>query len=122
MKRGRRLLIALGVAVLILAVLVTAWLVSERSLIIIENRSLAPLTLSVETVDAGQFSWTGELAPRRRVLKFARVPDDSFVVMCRDESGIHRTRGGHVAPGRPQRIDIVAASCGAVQIDVRTIP
>ncbi len=122
MKRGRRLLIALGVAVLILAGLATAWLMSERSLIIIENRSMTPLTLSVETANTGQFFWTGVLAPRRRVLKTARVPDTSFVVMCRDESGIHRTRGGHVAPGRPQRIDIVAASCAAVQIDVRTIP
>lgn len=122
MKRGSRLLIALGVAALIVAGLATAWIVSERSLIIIENRSTAPLTLSVETVDAGAFSWKGEVAPRRRVLKAARVPDHSFVVTCRDESGINRTRGGHVAPGRPQRVDIVAGSCAAIQIDVRTIP
>ena len=122
MKRGRRLLIALGVAVLILAGLAAAVFKSERSLIIIENRSMAPLTLSVEAVNSSQFSWTGELAPRRRVLKTARFSDNSFVVMCRDESGIHRTRGGYVASGLPQRIDIVAAGCAAVQIDVRTIP
>ena len=122
MKRAPRLLLALGVAVLIVAGLATAWVVSGRSLIVIENRSTAPLTLSVATVDAGLFSWTGEVAPRSRVLKAARVSDSSFVVTCRDESGINRTRGGHVVPGRPQRVDIVAGSCAAIQIDVRTIP
>lgn len=122
MRRGRRALIALVVAVLVVAGLAIAVLQSKRSLIVIENRSDAMLNLSVETVNPSPFSWAGELAPGRRVIRTAHFSENSFVVVCRDADGIYRTRGGYVTSSMLQRVDIVADGCGAVLIDVRTIP
>lgn len=123
-KRGGhwRLLLSLGVAGLIVAGLAFAVLRSGYSLIIVENRSAAPLTLSVETTAASPLSWTGELAARGRVVRTGRLPDSSLLVVCRDEDGIHRTRGGFIVGGATYRIEIVAAGCDAVQIDARKLP
>jgi len=121
-RGGLRLLIALGIAALIVFAAGLAVLKSERSLIIIENRSEAPLNLSVEMVNPGPFSWEGELAPKRRVIRTARLSDNSFVVVCRNPDGIFRQRGGYVTSGMVQRIDIVATSCGSMRIDVQAIP
>ena len=122
MNRKWRLPVALGVTAAVVAGLAGAWGVSGRALVIIDNRSDAALNLSVETVNPGQFSWAGELAPRRRVIRTARFSDNSFVVVCRDAEGIYRQRGGYVTNGMLQRVDITAASCSSVRIDVRSIP
>jgi len=121
-NRRRRWLIALGVLGLIVAGLVAAVLFSGRSLVVIHNRSGGPLILSVETTNPGQFSWEGELEAGGRVIRTARFSDNSFLVVCRDEAGIHRTRGGYVTTGVAQRVDIVANGCPSVTIDVAAAP
>ncbi len=115
-------MISLGIAALIVLAGGLAVLRSERSLIIIENRGEAPLNLSVQMVNPSPFSWAGELAPKRRVIRTARLADNSFVVVCRNADGIFRQRGGYVTNGVVQRIDIVAANCGSMRIDVQAIP
>jgi hypothetical protein len=122
MSRGTRWLIAGAIVAAALAALAVVILGGERSLVVIENRSGASLTLSVETTNASRFAWQGELGPGERVMRIARFSDNSFVVVCRDEAGIHRTRGGYVTNGMPQRIDIVANGCSSVTIDVTTFP
>lgn len=122
MKGKWRLLIALGVTAAVVVGLAMAWAFSGRALVIIDNRSDTALNLSVETANAGQFSWAGELAPRRRVIRTARFSDNSFIIVCRDAEGIYRQRGGYITSRMLQRVDIVAASCSSVRIDVRSIP
>ena len=118
MSRPKRWLIAAAVVLLALAALTAVILKAERSLVVIHNRSDAPLRLSVETTSAGQFAWEGELAPGERVVRVARFSDNSFLVVCRDEVGVHRTRGGYVTNGMTQRVDVVAEGCASVRIDV----
>ncbi len=120
MNRATRWLIAGAVVAAALAALAVVILGSERSLVMIHNRSGAPLTLSVATVPAGQFAWEGELGPGERIMRIARFTDNSFVVVCRDEAGIHRTRGGY-ATNVAQRVDIVANGCASVRIDIDVV-
>ncbi len=118
MSRRRCWLIAVAGVVVVLTVLSAVVLMSERSLVVIHNRSSGPLNLSVETTNRGQFTWQGELGPGERVIRVARFSDNSFVVVCRDEAGIHRTRGGYVTNGLAQKVDIVANGCASVRIDI----
>ncbi len=118
MRRRRRWLVAAAVVLLTLAALTAFILRGERSMVVIHNRSDRPLSLSVETTNPGQFAWQGELAPGARVFRIARLSDNSFLVVCRDEAGIHRIRGGYVTNGMAQKVDIVASGCATVRIDV----
>jgi hypothetical protein len=119
-SRTRGWTIGLAVLALAAAALTAVVFASARSLVMIENRSGGTLTLSVETTRPGQFSWQGDLPAGGRVVRTARFSDNSFVVVCRDEAGVHRTRGGYVTNGRPQLVQISADGCAAVRIDVRS--
>lgn len=122
MKRPR-LLISLGVAVVIVAALAAAVVMSGRSLVLIENRSDTPLSLTVQSTRSGDFSWTGSLPAGKRIVRTARFTADGGVVaICRDATGINRTTGGYVTPGWPHRVEVVAASCTALRVDADTIP
>ena len=123
MKGLRPFLISLGIAAVIVAALAIAGFLSGRSLVVIENRSDTTLRLSVESTHPGDFSWTGSLPAGKRLVRTARfTADGSVVAVCRDEIGINRTTGGYVTPGAPHRVDVVAASCGALRVDADTIP
>ncbi|KQW79599.1 hypothetical protein [Brevundimonas sp. Root1279] len=123
MKGVRRLLIALGVAALILIALGAGVVMSGRSLVIIENRGDAPVDLSIESTHAGDFAWSGSLAAKQRVIRTARFTADGGVVaVCRDVEAIHRTTGGYVTTGWPHRVDVVASNCGSVRIDAARVP
>lgn len=120
---GWRLLIAVIGAVAFLGVLAAGVVVSGRSLVIIDNRSEAALSLTVDSTTRGDFRWSGELKPRQRLFRLARfTADGGMSAVCRDAEGVYRSTGGHVAPGRPYRVDVVAASCASVRIEADTVP
>jgi uncharacterized protein (DUF2249 family) len=121
-SRKRVWLLALAVPILVFGAVAALVIASGRSLVVIHNRSGAPLNLSVETTRPGQFSWEGELDAGGRVIRTARFSENSFVVVCRDEAGIHRTRGGHVSSGAPHRVDIVANGCASLKVDAASLP
>ncbi|CAN7231693.1 hypothetical protein [Brevundimonas sp. LjRoot202] len=122
MRKLRWLLVAVAVAVTGVVVAAGSLVVSERSLIIIENRSNSAVELSIGMANPGQFSWAGRLRPGERVIRTSRFSDNSFVTACRDETGVHQSEGGYVTNGWPQRIDIVVDGCPAVSVDVETLP
>ena len=107
---------------MILGSLAAVVMIRADSLIVIENRGDGPARLSVEMANPGAFGWTGELAPRQRVLRTARFSDNSFIVVCRNADGIHRSRGGYVTNGAPFLVNITVDGCEAIKIDVETMP
>lgn len=119
MSGRRRWVTGLAIAAVVVAGLIIVTVAGERSMVVIHNRSGGTLTLAVETTNPGQFSWQGDLPAGGRVVRTARFSDNSFVVVCRDESGVHRTRGGYVTNGLPQAVQISADGCAAVTIEVR---
>jgi hypothetical protein len=121
-KRLRWLLVAAAVLVTLLIGAIVALVLSERSLIIIQNRGETPVELSIETTNPSSFSWSGSLQPGERVFRTSRFSDNSFQTVCRDETGTRRSGGGYVTNGVPQRIDIVVDGCEAVSVDVETMP
>ena len=118
----RGLLFAVAAVLLTLGLLATAVMLRAESLIVIENRGDGAARLSVDMENPGAFEWTGELAPRQRVLRTARFSDNSFVVVCRNADGIHRARGGYVTNGAPSLVNITVDGCEAIKIDVETVP
>ena len=121
-RRLRRFLTAIVAAVVICGGLFAALVLSGYSLVVIQNRADTPIHLSVETRVPGQFSWTGELAGRQRVIRSARLTDNSFVAVCRNPGGIHRTSGGYVTRGWPHLIEIDVHSCETMVVEARTLP
>ncbi len=122
MKRLRWLLIAVAAVLIILGTLAAVVMTRAESLIVIENRGDRPARLSVEMANPSPFGWTGDLAPRQRVLRTARFSDNSFIVVCRNADGIHRSRGGYVTSGAPFLVNITVDGCEAVRIDVKMAP
>ncbi len=123
MTRGRRLLIAVGGVAVFFALVAGAIILSGRSLVIIDNRSNAPLTLEVASTIEGDFAWSGELKAGQRLFRIVRFTADGGVrAICRDEDGVHRTTGGHVQPGWPYRLDVLASGCGSVRIEADRLP
>ena len=118
----RRLLIALAVLAVIFGGLFGAAVLSGRSLVLIENRSDAPVDLSVETRTSGRFSWAGQLSPKQRVIRTARLTGDSLVAVCREADSIHRTSGGYVTGGWPHLVGVGVNGCDAMRVDARRLP
>lgn len=123
MKGARRLLIALGGAVLVLALLAGAVVWSGRSLVIIDNRGDAALTVEVSATRTGDFAWSGELKGGQRLFRLATFRGDGAVrAVCRDGEGVYRATGGQVSAGRPHRVDVVISGCAAMRIDADRLP
>ncbi|WP_420479342.1 hypothetical protein [Brevundimonas sp. FT23028] len=126
MKRvggGWRLLIALLGAATFLGVLAAGIVLSGRSLVILDNRSPATLALAVRSTTPGDFDWSGDLKPGRRVYRLARFTTDGGLrASCTDAEGVYRATGGYVTSGWPYRVDVVAAGCGAIRIDADRLP
>ena len=122
MRLSRWLLIAGAAVLLILSSFAVAVMIRSDSLVVIENRGDEPVQLSVEMANPGPYSWAGRLAPRQRVFGTARFSDNSFIVVCRNADGIHRTTGGYVTNGAPQLVNITVAGCDAVRVDVEMLP
>ena len=122
MRRLRWPLIAVAAVLVILGFLAAAVMIRAESLIAIENRAARPVRISVDMANPGAFSWTGELASGQRVLRTARFSDNSFIVVCRNADGIHRSRGGYVTNGAPFLVNITVDGCEAIKIDVETMP
>ncbi|MBW8303328.1 MAG: hypothetical protein K0M78_05170 [Brevundimonas sp.] len=101
---------------------IVALVLGERSVIFIQNRGDTRVGLTVETTNPSSFSWSGSLRPGERVFRTSRFSDNSFLTVCRDETGTHRSGGGYVTNGMPQRIDIVVDGCETVSVDVETMP
>lgn len=80
------------------------------------------MALSIRMVNAGQFSWDGEIQAGGRVVRPARFSDNSFVIRCRDRGGEHTHGGGYVTNGTPQIVDIKVSGCANVTVDVRMLP
>jgi hypothetical protein len=102
-KGARRLLIALGGAILVLALLAGAVVWSGRSLVIIDNRGDAALTVEVSATRAGDFAWSGELKGGQRLFRLATFRGDGAVrAVCRDGEGGYRATclRRPAAPGR----------------------
>ncbi|RZJ31973.1 MAG: hypothetical protein EON85_02510 [Brevundimonas sp.] len=123
MTGGRRLLIVLGGAVLFMGALAGGVVLSGRSLVIIDNRGQAPLTLEIETTHPGDFSWTGDVDAGERLFRVVRFSADGGVrAVCRDADGVHRTTGGFVTSGWPHRVDVIASGCATMRIEAERLP
>ena len=118
----RRALTLFAVIAVVLIALV-AWVFGqEKSFVSLENRGVAPVHLAVTTTNRGEFSWAGRLEPGARVLRIARFADNSFVIVCTDDTGPHRGGGGYVTNGPPQIVRITATGCAAVTVDIQMLP
>ncbi|HWQ88200.1 hypothetical protein [Brevundimonas sp.] len=106
--------VALG-ALVLLAVVV---FFSERSAVIIENAGEQDADVTVDVVNAQQFSWRGRLRPGERVVQLARFSDNSFRITCKDSTGEHAHAGGYVTNGMPQVVTIKVDGCANVSTDV----
>ncbi|MFC7380201.1 hypothetical protein [Brevundimonas sp. GCM10030266] len=123
MSGGWRLLIALVGAVVLLGALAAGVVLSGRSLVIIDNRSEANLTLMVEATTPGDFSWSGGLKPGQRIYRLPQFTGDSSIrASCTDAGGVYRTTGGYVTGGWPHRVDVIAAGCASMRIETDMIP
>ena len=109
--------ITLGVLLLIVGLGV----VSERSVIIMENVGETDVNLTVHVVNGDQFSWQGQLKSGGRVVRLARFSDNSFRVTCKDAAGEQRHAGGYVTNGLPQIVDVRVNGCSDVTIEVESL-
>ena len=101
-----------------LALLAAFVVFSERSAVVIENVGEQDAELTVDVVNAQQFSWRGRLRPGERVAKVARFSDNSFRITCKDTTGAYAHTGGYVTNGMPQVVTIKVDGCANVSTDV----
>lgn len=118
MKAVRWIAIFVAASLGVLLLLAAAVVFSERSAVIIENVGEQDAEVSVDVVNARQFSWRGRLRPGERVVKFARFSDNSFRTTCRNAAGEHAHAGGYVTNGMPQVVTIQVKGCASVSTKV----